>query len=133
MSDSIDADLLDYYQRELTWLRHAGGAFAERYPKVARRLQLAPGECPDPHVERLLEGFSLLTARLQRRLDDDYAEFSDALLEQLYPPGAAPAAVLRDRPARTGPDPGQPRRGLPAAARHRAVRHHPWRRQRAFP
>ncbi|CAL5242833.1 hypothetical protein PASLES2_14465 [Pseudomonas aeruginosa] len=85
MSDSIDADLLDYYQRELTWLRHAGGAFAERYPKVARRLQLAPGECPDPHVERLLEGFSLLTARLQRRLDDDYAEFSDALLEQLYP------------------------------------------------
>ncbi|MFO6004053.1 type VI secretion system baseplate subunit TssF, partial [Pseudomonas aeruginosa] len=67
MSDSIDADLLDYYQRELTWLRHAGGAFAERYPKVARRLQLAPGECPDPHVERLLEGFSLLTARLQRR------------------------------------------------------------------
>ena len=58
MSDSIDADLLDYYQRELTWLRHAGGAFAERYPKVARRLQLAPGECPDPHVERLLEGFA---------------------------------------------------------------------------
>ncbi|WLH37769.1 type VI secretion system baseplate subunit TssF [Pseudomonas sp. FP2196] len=85
MSDSIDPQLLDYYQRELTWLRHAGGQFAERYPKVARRLQLSPGECPDPHVERLLEGFALLAARLQRRLDDDYAEFSDALLEQLYP------------------------------------------------
>ncbi|TBV06686.1 type VI secretion system baseplate subunit TssF [Phytopseudomonas dryadis] len=85
MSDSIDDRLLDYYQRELTWLRHAGASFATRYPKVARRLELAPGECPDPHVERLLEGFSLLAARLQRRLDDDYAEFSDALLEQLYP------------------------------------------------
>lgn len=85
MSDSIDDQLLDYYQRELTWLRHAGTGFATRYPKVARRLELAPGECPDPHVERLLEGFSLLAARLQRRLDDDYAEFSDALLEQLYP------------------------------------------------
>ncbi|MGE8498041.1 MAG: type VI secretion system baseplate subunit TssF [Pseudomonas sp.] len=85
MSDSIDDQLLDYYQRELTWLRHAGSSFASRYPKVARRLELAPGECPDPHVERLLEGFSLLAARLQRRLDDDYAEFSDALLEQLYP------------------------------------------------
>ncbi|MGY4494281.1 type VI secretion system baseplate subunit TssF [Pseudomonas sp. TE3610] len=85
MSDSIDAQLLDYYQRELTWLRHAGASFAERYPKVARRLELSPGECPDPHVERLLEGFALLAARLQRRLDDDYAEFSDALLEQLYP------------------------------------------------
>jgi len=85
MSDSIDDQLLDYYQRELTWLRHAGAGFATRYPQVARRLELAPGECPDPHVERLLEGFSLLAARLQRRLDDDYAEFSDALLEQLYP------------------------------------------------
>lgn len=30
MSDSIDADLLDYYQRELTWLRHAGNSFAQR-------------------------------------------------------------------------------------------------------
>ena len=85
MSDSIDPQLLDYYQRELTWLRHAGSIFAERYPKVARRLELSPDECPDPHVERLLEGFALLAARLQRRLDDDYAEFSDALLEQLYP------------------------------------------------
>ena len=85
MSDSIDPQLLDYYQKELTWLRHAGSIFAERYPKVARRLELSPGECPDPHVERLLEGFALLAARLQRRLDDDYAEFSDALLEQLYP------------------------------------------------
>ncbi|MEA9977312.1 MULTISPECIES: type VI secretion system baseplate subunit TssF [unclassified Pseudomonas] len=85
MSDSIDPQLLDYYQRELTWLRHAGSVFADRYPKVARRLELSPGESQDPHVERLLEGFALLAARLQRRLDDDYAEFSDALLEQLYP------------------------------------------------
>ncbi|MCP8467006.1 type VI secretion system baseplate subunit TssF [Pseudomonas sp. ZM23] len=85
MSDSIDAELLDYYQRELTWLRHAGAGFAARYPKVARRLELGAGECADPHVERLLEGFALLAARLQRRLDDDYAQFSDALLEQLYP------------------------------------------------
>lgn len=90
MSDSIDPQLLDYYQRELTWLRHAGSQFAERYPKVARRLELSPGECPDPHVERLLEGFALLAARLQRRLDDDYAEFSDALLEQLYPLAVRP-------------------------------------------
>ena len=101
MSDSIDQELLDYYQRELTWLRHAGARFAERYPKVARRLELAPGECPDPHVERLLEGFSLLAARLQRRLDDDYAEFSDALLEQLYPLALRPlpsAAVVQFEP-----------------------------------
>ncbi|QQZ44381.1 type VI secretion system baseplate subunit TssF [Pseudomonas sp. SK3(2021)] len=101
MSDSIDAQLLDYYQRELTWLRHAGSLFAEKYPKVARRLELSPGECPDPHVERLLEGFALLAARLQRRLDDDYAEFSDALLEQLYPLAMRPlpsCAIVQFQP-----------------------------------
>ncbi|KPW86255.1 type VI secretion system protein ImpG [Pseudomonas congelans] len=101
MSDSIDPQLLDYYQRELTWLRHAGGVFANRYPKVARRLELSPGESQDPHVERLLEGFALLAARLQRRLDDDYAEFSDALLEQLYPLSLRPlpsCTVVRFEP-----------------------------------
>ena len=105
MSDSIDEQLLDYYQRELTWLRQAGAGFAERYPKIASRLELSAGECPDPHVERLLEGFSLLSARLQRRLDDGYAEFSDALLEQLYP------LALRPLPscaiARFEPDPSK--------------------------
>ena len=98
MSDSIDPQLLDYYQRELTWLRNAGSAFANRYPKVARRLELSPGESQDPHVERLLEGFALLCGRLQRRLDDDYAEFSDALLEQLYPLSLRPlpsCAIVR--------------------------------------
>ena len=105
MSDSIDEQLLDYYQRELTWLRQAGAGFAERYPKIASRLELSAGECPDPHVERLLESFSLLSARLQRRLDDGYAEFSDALLEQLYP------LALRPLPscaiARFEPDPSK--------------------------
>ncbi|WP_035056425.1 type VI secretion system baseplate subunit TssF [Andreprevotia chitinilytica] len=90
MTDSIDSHLLDYYQRELSYLRHAGSAFAERYPKIARRLELVDGECPDPHVERLLEGFALLSARLQRRLDDDYSELTDALLEQLYPHAMRP-------------------------------------------
>ncbi|MEE1924049.1 type VI secretion system baseplate subunit TssF [Pseudomonas sp. 148P] len=101
MSDSIDPQLLDYYQRELTWLRNAGSAFAQRYPKVARRLELSPGESQDPHVERLLEGFALLSGRLQRRLDDDYAEFSDALLEQLYPLALRPlpsCAIVRFEP-----------------------------------
>lgn len=104
MSDSIDPLLLDYYQRELTWLRNAGSAFANRYPKVARRLELSPGESQDPHVERLLEGFALLSARLQRRLDDGYAEFSDALLEQLYPLALRPlpsCAIARFEPDAT--------------------------------
>lgn len=90
MSDSIDAVLLDYYQRELTWLRHAGADFAERYPKIAHRLELSESECPDPHIERLLEGFAFLNARLQRQLDDDFSQLSSALLEELYPSAIRP-------------------------------------------
>ena len=48
--------------------------FAARYPKVASRLQLEPTKCEDPHVERLLEGFAFLAARVHHRLDDDLPE-----------------------------------------------------------
>ena len=58
-------ELLEYYRRELTYLRRRGADFAERYPKVAGRLEIGLDECPDPHVERLLEAFAFLTARLQ--------------------------------------------------------------------
>jgi type VI secretion system protein ImpG len=85
MNESLDDLLLDYYQRELTYLRRASESFARRYPKIARRLELGPGESADPHVERLLESFAVLTARLQRTLDDEYSELTDALLEQFYP------------------------------------------------
>jgi type VI secretion system protein ImpG len=78
-------DLLLYYERELTYLRKLGAEFAQRYPKVASRLQLEATKTEDPHVERLLEGFAFLTARVHRRLDDDFPEISEALLEVLHP------------------------------------------------
>ncbi|HZU28631.1 MAG TPA: type VI secretion system baseplate subunit TssF [Bryobacteraceae bacterium] len=78
-------DLLEYYQRELTFLRQMGADFAERYPKVASRLQLERTKCEDPHVERLLEGFAFLTARLHLKIDDDVPEISQSLMEIVYP------------------------------------------------
>ena len=47
-------ELLNYYERELTFIRQMGAQFAEKYPKIASRLQLEPDRCEDPHVERLL-------------------------------------------------------------------------------
>jgi type VI secretion system protein ImpG len=78
-------DLLFLYERELSFLRRTGAQFAERYPKVASRLQLEPNKCDDPHVERLLEGFAFVSARTQLKLEDDFSEFSEALLNVLYP------------------------------------------------
>ncbi len=78
-------ELLAYYERELTFLRRMGAEFAEKYPKVANRLILEPDRCEDPHVERLLEGFAFLAARVHLRIDDDFPEISEALLNILYP------------------------------------------------
>jgi len=61
----VDTRLLDYYNRELRYLRDLGGEFARDFPKVAGRLGLDAFECADPYVERLLEGFAFLAARVQ--------------------------------------------------------------------
>jgi type VI secretion system protein ImpG len=78
-------DLLYYYERELAFLRSMGAEFAERYPKVASRLQLEPNKCEDPHVERLLEGFAFLAARVHLKIDDDFPEITESLLNVVYP------------------------------------------------
>ncbi len=41
--------------------------------------------CDDPHVERMIESFALLGARINKKLDDDYPEFTEALVDVLYP------------------------------------------------
>lgn len=78
-------ELLPFYERELAYLRGYGREFAERYPKIASRLLLSADGSQDPHVERLIESFALLSARISKKIDDDYPEFTEALLEVLYP------------------------------------------------
>lgn len=77
--------LLPYYERELAFLRRYSLDFAERYPKIAARLAPQGEHGDDPHVERMIEAFGLLTARVNKKLDDDLPEFTEALVEVLYP------------------------------------------------
>ena len=77
--------LLPYYERELGLFRQYTREFSSRYPKAAGRLLIAGETCEDPHIERLIQSVALLTARVAKRLDDDYPQFTDALLETLYP------------------------------------------------
>jgi type VI secretion system protein ImpG len=78
-------ELLPFYERELAFLRRYSRDFAERYPKIAARLAISGEHCEDPHVERMIESFALLGARINKKLDDDYPEFTEALLDVLYP------------------------------------------------
>lgn len=78
-------DLLPYYERELAFLRQHSRQFAERYPKLAAQLLLSGEGCDDPHVERMIQSFALLTARVSKKLEDSYPQFTEALLNVLYP------------------------------------------------
>ena len=86
----MDARLLDYYNRELAYLRELGAEFAEAFPQTARHLGMGGAESVDPYVERLLEGFSFLTARIHLKLDAEFPRFSQRLLDVVYPNYLAP-------------------------------------------
>jgi type VI secretion system protein ImpG len=87
-------DLLEYYKRELTYLRKMGTAFAETYPKVAGRLELGPERCPDPHIERLIESFAFLTGRIQYNIESEFPQLATALLGAIYPHFLAPVPSM---------------------------------------
>ena len=75
----MDRRLLAHYNRELAHLRETAAEFAREFPKIAGRLALdreAKEVCPDPFVERLLEGFAFLAARVQVKLDAEFPEFT---------------------------------------------------------
>ena len=87
-------EILTYYERELSFLRQTGAEFAASYPKIASRLLLEADKCEDPHVERLIQAFAFLAARIRYKLDDDFPEITDSLLSVLYPHYLAPVPSM---------------------------------------
>lgn len=85
MSDAAADDILQYYKRELSYLRKQGAAFASRYPKVAAGLALRGTESLDPHIERLIESTAFLAARVHRDLDQGFPQLAASLLENICP------------------------------------------------
>ncbi len=71
-------------------MREMGSEFARQFPKVAGRLGMEGLECADPYVERLLEGFAFLTARVQLKIEEEHPKFCQHLLEIVYPDYLAP-------------------------------------------
>jgi type VI secretion system protein ImpG len=93
--------LLEHYQRELQFIREMGMEFAKRHPKIAAGLDLGGTECADPYVERLLESFAFLTARIQLKMEAEFPKFTQHLLEMVYPHYLAPLpsmAVVQVKP-----------------------------------
>jgi len=108
----IREDLLNYYERELTYIRQMGAEWARKYPKLAGRLLMEPDRCEDPHVERLLEGFALLAARVHLKINDDFPEISSALLECLFPHYIRPVPSMTVVECQLDPEQGKLSTGL---------------------
>lgn len=99
-----DDRILDYYERELTFLRQLGAEFADSYKAVASRLRIEATKAEDPHVERLLQGFAFLAARVHLKIDDDFPEISQALLNVIYPHYLRPLPSMSLAEFRLDPD-----------------------------
>lgn len=107
MADSR-SDFLNAYYRELNALREEGAAFAQDYPTVASRLKIDDSEVADPHVERLLESFAFLAARLQQNINTMAGQVTDALLDVLYPHLVRPLPAMTIAQFQASPDRNAP-------------------------
>jgi type VI secretion system protein ImpG len=81
-----DHDFLRYFDGEMRWLKAAAREFAQQHPQAGQRLGVdSQSRKMNESVERLFQGFSLMMARLRRKLDDDIPELTEPLLGQLLP------------------------------------------------
>lgn len=90
----MDRRLIRYYDRELRHLQTVAKEFAQEFPKIAGRLAIEDFPCVDPYVERLLEGFAFLAARVQLKMDAEFPRFTQNLLETVYPHYLAPTPSM---------------------------------------
>lgn len=86
------------FREEKDYLRRLGREFARGNPQLA---QFLGDEAADPDVERLLEGFAFLTAKLRLKIEDDLPELTHSLLQLLWPNYLRPlpsATIMRFDP-----------------------------------
>ena len=99
----MDQSFLAYYEDELAHLRELATEFAALHPKVARNLSLDAVPCPDPYVERLLEGVAYLAARTRLKVDAESSRYVRNLLDELYPDLVCPAPAMTMAVLHPGP------------------------------
>ena len=109
---AVREELLHYYERELAYVRRMGAEFAQRYPKIASRLQLEPTKCEDPHVERVIEAFAFLAARVHLKIDDEFPEVTESILNIVYPHYVRPIPSMSIAELRIDPEQGVPPTGF---------------------
>lgn len=86
------------FRDELAYLHLQGNEFAKRNPNLSRFLS---EKSSDPDIERLLEGFAFLSARLRQKIEDDFPELTHSIINLLWPNYLRPlpsATIIRFTP-----------------------------------
>lgn len=78
-------ELLPFYEKQLQEFGQQSREFAQKYPKIAQRLSLNQEQIDDPHIERVIQAFSLIAARIDKKLTDSYDVFTRSLFEVMFP------------------------------------------------
>jgi type VI secretion system protein ImpG len=109
----MDERLIRLFEEELRHLRETAAEFGRAFPGRAQHLDPKSkpfeGMVADPYVERLLEGVAFLAARVRLKLDAQFPQFTQGLLETLYPDFLAPLpsmAVFQLAPESNAPPGG---------------------------
>lgn len=84
LMDDLDA-LLPFFVRELGLLRRGMRPFEHRFPAAASRISLSAGQADDPNTERTIQSAAWINARISQRIDDHDTEFSEAMIETVFP------------------------------------------------
>jgi type VI secretion system protein ImpG len=99
----MDRTFLTYYEGELAHIREMAAEFAALHPNVARSLSLDSVPCPDPYVERLLEGVAYLAARTRLKVDGESSRYVLNTLDALYPDLSSPTPAVTTVVLHPGP------------------------------
>jgi type VI secretion system protein ImpG len=75
----------EYYDAELKYVKEGFKEFAQQYPGVADRLRIEDDKLLDPHIERLIQAFALLTGRIRNKIEDEFPEITEGLFSVLFP------------------------------------------------
>lgn len=100
-------DHLDYYRRELSYLRTESANFAVRHPNVARHLAGSDAASTDPHIQHLIESVAFLTASVSRELGSVVPATASAILDNLCPSLAQPVPSMTIVQMALDPDEGK--------------------------
>jgi type VI secretion system protein ImpG len=103
----MDDRLVSLYEQELKHLRETLVEFGNAFPTPGRELALKANPA-DPYIERLLDGVAFLAARVRLKLDSQFPQFTQSLLETIYPdflPPTPSMAVVQLRPDSANPPP----------------------------